>query len=71
MLDKQFTLEGKIQNFSKKAKIWMFQSQFYLECQGQDHRIPKPSETFRCFINSSSWKVKFQTIQFLTVKTKI
>ena len=44
-------------------KIFKFQGKFYREGQGQGHQFSNPSETFICLINSSSWKVKFETIQ--------
>ena len=49
--------------------IFKFQGQFDLESQG--HQFSNPSETFRCSINSSSWKVKFEAVQCFTVKIKI
>ena len=50
-------------------KILKFVGKFNLEAQG--HQFSTQSETLRCFINSSNWKVKFQTAQCLTVKIKI
>ena len=41
---------------SNHTKFLKFQGQFDLE--GQGHQFSKPSETFRCLVNSSSWKVK-------------
>ena len=51
-------------------KLFKFQGQFYLEGQGQGHQFSNLSETFRC-TNSSSWNLKFEMVQCLTVKIKI
>ena len=51
--------------------MFKFQGQFDLEGQGQGHQFLNPSETFRCLINSSSLKVKFEVVQCSTVKIKI
>ena len=40
------------------------------EVQGQGHQFSNQSETFRCLINSLSWKVKFEMVQCLTVTIK-
>ena len=56
MLDKQFKLEGKIQNGSM---FWNFDGQLGLENQGHDIQFSKFYETFRCSKNSSCLKIKF------------
>ena len=53
----------------KSHKIFKFQGQFDLECQGQGHQFSNPSEIFTCSINSLSWKVKFKMVQCLTVNS--
>ena len=77
MINTQLKLEGKIPTvqvveFTRKYTkfIFKFQRQFYLEGQGQGRQFSNPSETFRC-LNISSWKIKFEAVECLTVKIKI
>ena len=56
---------------SLKLIFCVFKDQFKLEGQDQGHQFSDPSKTFRCLINSSSKKVKFEVVQCLTVKIKI
>ena len=53
-----------------KQKFWKYEGQFDLKGQDQGHQFQNPSETFRCSKNRSNWKVKFENVQFLTVKAK-
>ena len=54
------------------TQTFKFCDKFHLKGQDQGHHFSNPSEkTFRCSINSSSWKVKFEMIQFLAVKIRI
>ena len=80
MVNTQLKFEGKFEGkiptvqvveFTRNHTkfIFKFQGQFYLE--GQGHQFLNPSETFRYLINISSWKVKFEAVQCLTVKIKI
>ena len=77
MINIQLKFEAKNFDSSKVVihkeshKILKFQGQFDLKGQGQGHHFSNTSETFRCPINSSSWKVKLEMVQFLTDKTKI
>ena len=54
------------QGIEKNLKL---AGKFNLEAQG--HQFSTQSETLISFINTSNWKVKFQTAQYLTVKIKI
>ena len=70
MINTQCKFEGKIPTvqvveFTRNHTkfIFKFQGRVYLEGQGQGHQFPNPSETFRCLINISSWKVKFEAVQ--------
>ena len=78
MINTQLKLEGKIPKvqvveFTRNHTkfIIKFQGQFYLEGQSQGHQFSNPSETFRCLKNISSWKIKFEAVECLTVKIKI
>ena len=72
MINTQLKFEGKTSTFQKLlhsqgvTQTFKFQGRFDLE--GQGHQFSNPSETFRCLINSLSWKVKFEMVQCLTVK---
>ena len=65
MINKQLKFEVKIPTVQK---LLHSQGQFDLESQGQGRQLSNPSETFRCLVNSSSEKVKFEVVQCLTVK---
>ena len=76
MVNTQLKFEGKIPTvqvveFTRNHTkfIFKFQGQFYLEAQG--HQFSNPSETFRYLKNISSWRVKFEAVQCLTVEIKI
>ena len=60
-----------VQFKSLKQIFCKCEGQFDLEGQGQDQQFLNPSESFRCLINRSSWKIKLETVQCLTVKIKI
>ena len=75
MINTQLKLEGKIPTvqvveFTRNHTkfIFKFKGQFYLE--GQGRQFSNPSETFRCLKNISSWKIKFEAVECLTVKIK-
>ena len=75
MLNTYLKFEAKIPYGSKVVaftrnshKMFKFQGQFDLEGQGQGHQFSNLSETFRCLINSSSWKLKFEVVQCVTGK---
>ena len=77
MINTQFKCEGKIKNGSKvitftsnHTKFKIFKTNLILKVKVKVTSFSTPSQTFRCSINSSSWKKKFETVQFLKVKYK-
>ena len=63
---------SKVVAFTRNyTKFLSFKANLTLKAQGQGHQCLSPSETFRCLLNSSSLKVKFEeVVQCLTVKIK-
>ena len=56
---------------SLKQIFYKFKANLTLKGQGQGQHFPNSTEIFRCFIKSSSSKVKFEVVQCLTVKIMI
>ena len=75
MINTQLKFKGKIPMVriccihKESHKIFKFQSQLYLKVKVKVTSF-QTLETFRCMINSLSWKVKFETVQCLKVKKK-
>ena len=75
MINTQLEFEGKIPTFQKLLHSQVTTQKLTFQCQydlkGQGHQFSNPSETFRFLIISSSQKVNFEVVQFLTVKIKL
>ena len=75
MSNTQLKFEGTIHYGSKVVAFTRNYTKFlssiaYLTLRSRSPDF-KPFDTFRCSINSSSLKVKFETVQCVTVKIKI
>ena len=78
MMNIYLKFEAKIPNGSKVVaftrnytKILSLKANLTLKVKIMVIIFSNPSETFRFLINSSSYKVKFEVVQYLTVKIKI
>ena len=76
MINKHFNFEAYIPNSSNVDAIKRNDKDLSLKIKGfvledQGHQFSNKSDTFRCSINSSSWKVKIKKVQFLKVKINI